>query len=333
MADKTYERADLLINLKRYEEAVNLLQSSLLQQPHNYDLTCQLARAYLLWGKPANALKMSQAAITIDPEQEWAYRVLSHAHTDQKNYKAALKAAQQAAGVAPELPEALTRLAYAQIEAKKISLARKTVVRLQEIAPDFSGINHLRGYLAQTSKRWSEAQQYYLKALATNPQDENVLNNLGTILLNNKRFFDDKGKRYYAAIDYFYRALLIAPADQVVQDNLYNAVTLYLDTKSFTSTRNQALQELVPAVRELYLHRLVRERTGLHRSAVYHWLAARNWVVIMIWGIVSGGKLFIALLVLVPMAFLIEGMVKSMMWLFRLVVIAIKLLVRKKTEL
>jgi tetratricopeptide (TPR) repeat protein len=333
MAAKIYERADLLINLKRYEEAISLLQQSLLHEPHSYDLTCQLARAYLLSDRPANALKISQTALVIDPEQEWAYRILSLAHAAQNNYKAALKTALQAARIAPEEPEVLKCLAYTQVGAKKIRLARKTALQLQKIAPDWSETYRLLGYIAQQRKRWQEAQQYYHQALAANPQDENALNNLGVILLHKKAFFDNQGKRYYAAIDYFYRALLIAPNDQLIQNNLYAAVTLYLDTKLFTLTKNKALQQLVPAVRELYLNRLISERTGLHQSAVYHWLANRNWRIIVIWGILTGGRLFIALFVLAPIAFLVEGVVKSVMWLFKkLSVMVSQILVRKKTE-
>jgi len=96
---------------------------------------------------------------------------------------------------------------------------------------------------------------------------------------------------------------------------------------------NEELQKLAPAVRELYLSRFISERTGLHQSAVYHWLATCNWDMIVISGMATGGKLFIALLVLVPLAFLVEGVMKLVIWLVKkLLIMANKILVRKKTE-
>ena len=78
-------------------------------------------------------------------------------------------------------------------------------------------------------------------------------------------------------------------------------------------TRDKALQKLAPEIRTLYLSRFARERVGLHKSAVYHWLAS-HWRGILIVGLLTQGKALIALFILLPLAFLMEGMVTLVRW-------------------
>lgn len=72
-------RAELLIELTRYDEAREELAAALLHHPHNVDALSLLAIVELEAGQPADSLTAADAALALDPADDRALRIRGYA--------------------------------------------------------------------------------------------------------------------------------------------------------------------------------------------------------------------------------------------------------------
>src|SRR4051794_18674570 len=74
---KSLERAQLLIEVGRWREAIHEYNLHLASFPESYQAQCNIALCYLSLKEFQSAYDATKKAIEIDPEEEWAYRLQS----------------------------------------------------------------------------------------------------------------------------------------------------------------------------------------------------------------------------------------------------------------
>jgi tetratricopeptide (TPR) repeat protein len=72
-----FERATVLADLRRWEQAAELLRAALAVHPDEADLWGQLASVLLGAGRPAEALLAAERQVHLAPQEEWGDRLTS----------------------------------------------------------------------------------------------------------------------------------------------------------------------------------------------------------------------------------------------------------------
>src|SRR5688572_20675032 len=89
---KYIERAEFLIEVGRWREALHELHRHISAYPDSYDAYCQTAICHFRLKEYQLALDMTKKAVEIDPESEWAYRLRSLIFSENGEAKRALDA-------------------------------------------------------------------------------------------------------------------------------------------------------------------------------------------------------------------------------------------------
>ncbi|MBX7172006.1 MAG: tetratricopeptide repeat protein [Pyrinomonadaceae bacterium] len=217
------ERAEHLIGIARWRQAIHELHKYLTYFPEDYNALCQISRCHYELKETEQAMKFAKQAIKSNPENEWAYRLKSLIHRENGENNEALTTAEICVQKAPQLDFSLQTLAYAQIRKFKFKEAEKTVNAMLEVAPNSAETHEAVGYLALKKEQWGKAESHYLKALSINALSANSLNNLGVVYLNQvDKSWKNKDKKELKtkAIDCFERAIKTNPTYQLAHDNL-----------------------------------------------------------------------------------------------------------------
>ena len=215
-------RAGALLDVRRYGDALVVLQDSLGDDPHNFETHCLMAQALLGLNRLEDAERMAKKAVTLNPEHEWPRRQLAISLSRRGQKLDALAVVRESIHLAPDSPQCLSLLASTEIACGNLEAGRQVVDHLAALAPSWSTTHCLLGDLARLDKRWDSAEQHYLAGLAINPSDEAILNNLGVALRQMG------GKRRLEAIRQFQAAIKLNPTDPLPQKNLYSVLRLYL---------------------------------------------------------------------------------------------------------
>jgi tetratricopeptide (TPR) repeat protein len=213
-------RAQALMDIERWSDAVAILNKGLAANPDNHWILCSLSLSHLSLGDRDRAMEYANRAVSIAPEEEWGYRLRSVILLQQKKSGEALQAAQEAVRVAPEWPTALYVLVQALTENKRLDEAKAAAEKLRQIAPESEIAHEALGNVALEQRRWGEAEEHFEAALRINPQSYEAMNNLGVALLNQGRKDE--------ATERFHQAAAINPMGEVARANLKAAVTKFL---------------------------------------------------------------------------------------------------------
>lgn len=211
------QRAEALLDIGRWREAVHELDLHLAKYPGDYVPLCQSAAAYAALGELQKALDRANQAVQSWPEGDWAYRLQSMIFTENGEFKRAFDSAEKAAAIAPDSPLTLLSLAYAQANHGKLDDAVITANALLELSPDAAESHETAGYVALKRESLRDAEEYYLAALAIEPESVNSLNNLGVVYRERAK----KGEQQYQekAIEMFERALKVDPSFKLAENN------------------------------------------------------------------------------------------------------------------
>src|SRR5262245_26176073 len=107
--------AMVLLDLRRYDEAVTELVRIVAAEPADSTAWCLLAASYLGAGRYQEAAAAGTRAITLAPSDDWPYRLASTARRHLGDITAALAAANEACKLAPHEWRAHVCLAQAQL--------------------------------------------------------------------------------------------------------------------------------------------------------------------------------------------------------------------------
>ncbi len=216
-------RAEALIEIERWREAIHELHKLLEFAPENYRALCLMAQCFYQLGEHNEGLSWSNRAIAVLPNNEWAHRLQACIYRKQGRKKQALKAANEAVRISPNEPFALHILACSQIDWNLIAEAEKNALHLREIAPESRYGHSALGHIAMNRKKFAEAETHFRRVLEIDPLSWDAMNNLGWVVLKQSQQgfnFSLRKERRKEAIECFRRAVHLNPTEQLSKTNL-----------------------------------------------------------------------------------------------------------------
>ncbi|RZT81486.1 tetratricopeptide repeat protein [Micromonospora violae] len=203
-ADGYVQRAQLLAELGRYDEAADELAHGLALQPNDVDALTMLARVHLAADRPAEALTAADTAVTAAPEAlpplvargmaladleryteaaATADRILALGPTDAyaqwsaaailagaRNGQPALNAAWRGVELAPQEPQAHLVLSLVAARLDLFDLAERAYREALRLDPRIGEAGHDVGVMRLEQRRWSEALEHIAEAVTVSPR-------------------------------------------------------------------------------------------------------------------------------------------------------------------
>jgi tetratricopeptide (TPR) repeat protein len=230
--DSAVERAAMLCDLSRWDEAATLLGSVLTSNPQNYRALCLLALARVNNNGPDQALSAALAAISLDPEAEWAYRLASVSMSRLGRHEDAVSMARRAVSLAPYGPEGYRQLARALVgHGHDLEEARLVADRALTLDPHSVHSFVTVGTVADAAGRKAEAEAAFRQALTIDPNSSVAHNELARITLGARRFNSPTGLA--TAAGGFATAVRTDPKAQVSRRNLDLVMQLFLARSAY----------------------------------------------------------------------------------------------------
>jgi eukaryotic-like serine/threonine-protein kinase len=162
----------------QYEKALDDYRKVKEQEPRSVEATLRIARVYDKLGMPSQAIKTYQEAIDLDPAYYGGYHGLGVFYFYRGNYKEAAEQFQKSIERAPGLSDEYANLGAVLEELGRDSEAETallTSLKLRESPDALNNIGAMRAY----QKRDEEAVSYYKRAVALDPSNYILSENLG----------------------------------------------------------------------------------------------------------------------------------------------------------
>jgi Flp pilus assembly protein TadD len=174
-----------------------------------------MSQAHLGLERFQDSLEQAEAAIGLEPTEEWGHRLRAFALLDLGRPKDALAAAREAVRLKPYRAESHSVLGEAQLACRDSDGAEATARRLVELAPSDVTGHDLLGRVCLTGGRYRDAEEHFREALRVDPENSAVLNNIGVAL---------KGQgRRREAVHLFAQASAADPRDSTARRNATSA--------------------------------------------------------------------------------------------------------------
>jgi Flp pilus assembly protein TadD len=182
------QRATVLCDLGRYDQAIVLLRAVLARDPQNVTGLCLLARAHLGQGSASDALRVATDAISLAPEHEWPHRIASLALSSLGRDEEALATARTAVRLGPHTAQCYINLAQI-LAASGLDLieARDVAARAVALAPHDPDSYLAVSAVAIADSRHDDAMSAVHRALALDPDNSAAHNELARIQLRRHR--------------------------------------------------------------------------------------------------------------------------------------------------
>ncbi|WP_433687363.1 tetratricopeptide repeat protein [Micromonospora carbonacea] len=181
------QRAQLLADLGRYDEAAGEVGLALALEPANAEALTTLARVHLAAGRPAEARAAAEAALAVAPDTVAALVARGLALVEQGEYA-------EAAGTAGRLLAAADD-AYAQRSAAAIlsgsrngQPALNAAWRGVELAPEESQAHLVLALVAARLRLYDLAERAYREALRLDPELDRAGDEPGIVRLERRRY-------------------------------------------------------------------------------------------------------------------------------------------------
>lgn len=214
------ERAQALIDARRYEDALSLLARAIASDPDNFELHCLKSRSLMELGRMPEALQASDAAARLAPEESWPFTLRSSILIKLDRGREALVAARQAARLCPQSSQTQFQLAVSEWLCWHRRAGRAAAERVLELAPDESSTYELLAWFDLGLWRFRSAERYAREALRLDPQSWQAFNYLGQALRAQR-----KGPE---AIEALIEGLRLNPADTGLRYQLMLTIEGYL---------------------------------------------------------------------------------------------------------
>lgn len=268
LTTRATDRAEALMELGRYEQAIPLLTRSLAESPDDSYLHCRLADAHFYLKDFSNAESFAQRALHLNPNSDYAHFRLAWVYMVLHHYSAALEHARAAISVDPDDEMNLYTLAWAEYHSGHYKQALAAAEGAIKLGPDNADLHELMADLQFNMDRKKEAEKHYREALKHNPESASIHCCLGECLAAQNKI--------YEASEHILNAVKIEPDNDHYRDTLFNIIHHDLLDLPLQS-REKALSKLDPAVRHFYQDQLTRRgkfRTLRMASIATLWLLA-----------------------------------------------------------
>jgi tetratricopeptide (TPR) repeat protein len=186
-------KAEKLMEIKRFREAIPLLTKAYIQNPQNHRTICSLSYCFFELHEDDKSQQYAEEAIAVDPEGEWGYRLRVIQLLRKGNFDEALKCAKKSLECEPESP--LTLRNYISVLLKKdyYDEARKIADKLLEVAPDSANSFYISGHVNLQLKKLDEAEQDLRQALKIAPEFAEARKDLAIVIL--KKSYNEETKK------------------------------------------------------------------------------------------------------------------------------------------
>jgi tetratricopeptide (TPR) repeat protein len=179
------ERARVMLDLKRYDQAASLLARIVAGDPDHARAWCMLAAAQLGNHQYQEALAAASRAIVIAPSDDWPYRQVSLAQLHLGHHTASVNAATEACRLAPNEWRSHLCLAQAELAKKEdFDAAERAADNARRLTPNEPDVYFVSGKIGLARGKLRSAREYQERALALDPAHSGAQNELGRISLH-----------------------------------------------------------------------------------------------------------------------------------------------------
>ncbi len=185
-AAAAYAKAESLVALGRYEDALTALTSALTGEDDS-DAHCLRAQCLLGLGRTRPARDAAQQALANDPDSEWGHRLLSIIHLARGKRFEARDEAQEAVRLAPYSVSAHWALARAQINLNMPTAAAKSAEAALKADPSDPLAHVTAALVADARGEVGDAERHYREALRLDPNDAETSLQLADLLRRHGR--------------------------------------------------------------------------------------------------------------------------------------------------
>jgi eukaryotic-like serine/threonine-protein kinase len=161
----------------KYSEAIAELNRAQTLAPNSDDVYRRLGSAYLASGNAPRAIEAYQKAIELNPYYWVNQNSLGRSYYQVGEYQKALDAFEKASQLEPDVNTPLENAGGVLVEQAKYDQAIAYLERAIKIEPDSAGYSNL-GTAYLSLKRFTEASQIYEKAVALDPTNMTLTENL-----------------------------------------------------------------------------------------------------------------------------------------------------------
>jgi tetratricopeptide (TPR) repeat protein len=214
--DPFLQRAELLENQGRYDEALGQLQRSLGQDPDNAVTRSRMALALAHMDRDKEAVEHARAAVELDPEDAFVMRVLASVLRGADKRGEALKVAKVAIAMEPDEPNGFAVLAGIHLSRSEWREAREQADIGLALDPEDTTCLNIRSIALRQLGDRREAIVGIQEALALEPEDPTLHANQGWAHLHARQIPE--------ALTSFGEALRLDPDNETAQAGLMEAL-------------------------------------------------------------------------------------------------------------
>ena len=197
------EFATVLQKQFKYDEAIQIYQSSLLLKPDLIDAYNNLGTIFQKQGKPNEAIKIYKKGLEVDLNWAEGYNKIASIFQEKDDFKQAEQYYQEAIQVNPQFASAYNNLGNIFKDQGKLEEAVQVYQKAIQINPKFAGAYHNLGYIFRQQEKLEAAIQACQMAISLNPNLTEAYYNLATA-------FQRQGK-LQSAIQYYQKTLEVNP--------------------------------------------------------------------------------------------------------------------------
>jgi len=205
-------RASAMLDVRRFDEASELLARVVSAEPESSRAWCLMARAHLGADRYTDAVTAAGRAVALDPTDEWPHRLASNALVHLHKFPDALRAAYEACRLAPSYWQTHVCVAQAALAAHRLDIATEAALRARNLAPNEPDVHFLSGKVSLARSDLKAAREHQERALGLDPAHSGAMNELGRIRL---RRHDPTG-----AIRHFISAARSTPDERIYSRNI-----------------------------------------------------------------------------------------------------------------
>ncbi|MFY1618163.1 tetratricopeptide repeat protein [Micromonospora sp. WMMD736] len=187
-ADGYLERAQLLAELGRHDEAAGELTEGLALKPADADALTMLARVHLAADRPVEALTAADSAVAAAPDAPPALVVRAMALADLGRYAEAAAIADQLLALGPADAYAQRSAAAILADARNGQPALNAAWRGVELAPQEPQAHLVLALVAARLELFDLAERAYREALRLDPRLTEVGHDVGVLRLEQRRW-------------------------------------------------------------------------------------------------------------------------------------------------
>lgn len=181
------ERARVLYELGKYEQAANELKRALRKDPENGYTHALLAVCLSNSGRFSEATQEAKAGILYDPDNAYSHYALACVYLDQKSPKQALEPIEESIRLDPHWAAAFAKKSSILFDLNRWQESLQVAIEGLVLAPESVDCLNSQGLALLKLEQYTHAEAAFRNALRLEPNDSDTLANLGWVLVYQDR--------------------------------------------------------------------------------------------------------------------------------------------------